>query len=191
MAVADGIGGTSVGAVFSETAGTKTITDFVQNGVEIVLAIPEQGGVFRRGNFLRLLNCFIDGIPTGDEKFEVSNDGSDIAVVFKIPPGTTFTTGVGPAVAPVETAFGLLNTRQTMIQGLQGGFVSSLLPLGEPDDEWAQTNGPGAGLVPNALAPLPGGMNAPTTEYSVRRYMVNFALGTFTQVVDLLKLRTN
>lgn len=182
MAVSDGIGGTSVGAVLSQTATTKTIVSAAQSGSDVTLTLTTPDGLrFSKGSYLRLNNCTIDGVSTGSEAFKVALFPTDTTVLFRVPTGTTFALAGSPSVAPLESAFGLMNTRQAQIQGLQGGFNSDLETTGEGDDEWAQTNGAGAGLVPNASAPLPGGMTPPTTEYSVRRYMVNFALGTFTQ----------
>lgn len=68
-----------------------------------------------------------------------------------------------------------VNGRQAYIQGIEGGFV------GAPNSK-ETTNGVGLGVVPNNSQPatLPGGI-APNGVYSVRRYMVNFALGVFTQ----------
>lgn len=81
--------------------------------------------------------------------------------------GIKYVLSTGPTVYGI--ASGVVNTRQTYIQGLQGNFgtdAGQLVANSAPNETQAST--------------LPSGVTT-ANAYSVRRYQINFALGIFTQ----------
>lgn len=98
----------------------------------------------------------------------VSGDSVTVYNETQVAGAPVFTAGEMYGTTPATTT---KNTRQYMIQGIQG-VKSGLRPLT-------------TGCVPNgaSTANLPSGCPQPLAgqQFSVRRYMVNFALGLFTQ----------
>lgn len=85
---------------------------------------------------------------------------------------TSINEGVGGytmGFAPTSGVPGIVNTRQTYIQG-----YGAATNIAETTIKWFDSNG----AVPNATTAVtsPG-----STKYSTRRYQINFALGLFTQ----------
>lgn len=177
MAIADGIGGTCTGTVMSQFAAAVPVTAASVSGTTLTITVASGGTVFKPGQYLTFSSATINGAAVADEYFQVLTSNAT-TVTIQVPAGTIIS-GTGN-ILPIQAASGLLNTRQSQIQGLESAFFTNTIGT-VPDDSWQESRGPGSGFVPNSLAALPGGMTPPTTAYSVRRYMVNFALGTFTQ----------
>ncbi len=76
------------------------------------------------------------------------------------------------AAGVYSSNLGITNVRQAYIQGTQGGLTGTGAPF-------TGTAGIGNGVVPNSGIQVSGG--TATGTYCTRRYMVNFALGVFTQ----------
>jgi hypothetical protein len=189
--IADGIGGTYTGEVVSTvgTAISSGITGTVSgNVVTLASASLTTANGYAYGGYITVSGASVDsGSVNGTFLVSAFTSGTSISYV-SVASGTI--TGASITTTPVSLARGLLNTRQDQIQGLQGNFVGSA-PIRDLDDNWLQTYGQGSGLVPNNTSTLiPAGCPTvtsaavPTTGancFSVRRYMVNFALGLFTQ----------
>jgi len=192
--IADGVGGTFMGSIpqaftaaitctgASTTSGTATIlaAGFTtaagfQVGTTISItgfaATNAAGGVvYAVGQVYQVV---ITAVSTG------------VSVSFATT-ATTWTTVTGTATGLVEYV-STVNTRQAFIQGMEGNFLGTV----NLNEELVQiTTGNGLGLVPNGNNNIPAGVNVPTGAantttgancYCVRRYMVNFALGVFTQ----------
>lgn len=178
MAISDGIGGTSTGTVMSQYAAAVAVSaPITVSGIVATITVASGGTVFKPGQYLTFSSATLNGNAITNQYFQVlSSSGTTITV--EVLAGSVFS-GTGN-ITPYQPATGLLNTRQSQIQGLENNFTSATLGT-LPDDSWQESRGMGSGAVPNSAAALPGGMSTPTTPYSVRRYMVQFALGTFTQ----------
>lgn len=182
MAVADGIGGTFTGSCLSQYAAEATPTGIAVSGTTATITVGTgEASVFREGQYLTLFSVTSGGLAMTDKVFKILTVPNGTTITFSVPVGTTFTVTGASRVIPIQAASGLLNTRQAQIQGIEDAFLS--VKTGTLEDSWLEVAGRGSGAVPNlnVAAALPGGMTAPTTAYTVRRYMVNFALGLFTQ----------
>ena len=177
MGIADGIGGTCTGTLMSNYAAAVAVSSVAVVGTVCTITVASGGTVFKPGQYLTFSSATINGILVSDEYFQVLTSTAT-TITIEVPAGTIIA-GTG-TIIPIQAASGLLNTRQSQIQGLASAFLTATLGTAA-DDSWQESRGPGSGFVPNNQAALPGGMTAPTTPYSVRRYMINFALGTFTQ----------
>ena len=177
MAISDGIGGSSVGSLPSQYAVAKTPTAVVSDGTTVTVTADVTD--FKIGQYITFTGVTFGSYSLTDKYFQVLTKTSTTSLTFTAPiPAATASLSTALAY-PIQNAVGLVNSRQAQIQGIEGGFVGGIGTL--PDDSMIETVGAGSGAVPNTQVGLPGGMNAPTTVYSVRRYMVNFALGMFTQ----------
>jgi hypothetical protein len=117
-----------------------------------------------------LVRCLTEWTSTGQGcDFDQTSIADGIGGVVQ---GFQTTTNTDGTLEPLPAR---VNGRQAYIQGLEGGFTGT-------QNSGARTAGMGLGMVPNNTqqGSLPSG--CPNTGvYSVRRYMVNFALGVFTQ----------
>jgi hypothetical protein len=190
--IADGIGGSYTSEISSAVgarAAVGTSITVTANVVTIVSAAATTANGYSLGGYVTIDGAIVgSGNVNGTFLITAFTSGSVLsynAVASGTITGTTYTT-------PVSLARGMVNSRQDLIQGLQGNLVSGAAPNVNDDDNWQQTYGQGSGLVPNNNAALiPAGCPANATGalntatgagcFSVRRYMVNFALGLFTQ----------
>lgn len=183
--ICDGIGGTSTGAVFNAsnpptattaaTSGPLLTTFTVGTGEGLTAKVGEHvifTGVINSAN-INMIGVYWEVYAVASTTITVVTPG--------IASGTTWAFSTG-RITPMVHAFGLLNTRQSMIQGIEEGFTAAPYSVAS-EDGWLSSIGFGSGYVPNSnqRGSIPGGMNVPTTTYTVRRYMVNLALGIFTQ----------
>ena len=185
--IADGIGGCYTGEVLTTTVATQTFTSGTGTGSAITLTLTGQGtGTYPVGSYVTISGATAaTGYVNGT--FQVTG-GSANTIIYT---ATGVTIGGTISVTGGSLSRGLLNTRQDQIQGLQGNFVTNMTPSQTMDDNWLETYGNGSGLVPNnsnTLIPAgcPNITSAATIStgancFSVRRYMINFALGLFTQ----------
>lgn len=188
MAISDGIGGSCTGSVLSaynnDVTPSAVTTEVVDGKTLTTFTVPNPAGLtFKQGQFLRTTSITAGGYDVTDEVFQVVGVPTTTTVIVETPGLTgSMVLGGGAKIYPIQNAYGLLNTRQSQIQGHQIGFTS-FGNTGGADDAWVNTVGFGSASVPNLNAPgtLPGGIPTPTRPYSVRRYMVSFALGLFTQ----------
>lgn len=181
MAIGDGIGGTGTGSVVSQYAVELTPTGIAVNGSTLVVTVPTPGGsTFKVGQYAVL--AAVTGYNLVNKPFQViDTSATTITLDAPVPVGTSIGVSGTSRIFPCQRATGLLNTRQSQIQGIENGFITSVGTTA--DDAWIETRGAGSGGVPNVSqsGTIPGGMNVPTVPYSVRRYVVSFALGLFTQ----------
>lgn len=194
MAISDGIGGSAVGSVLTKYA-TSTVTSAAVSDGTTVTVTCDSTASLQEGQFVEFIgttfNFTAGGVTVSalGKKYQIASITSATVFTFKATLPVATATIVVTSAYPYENAFGLVNTRQAQIQGIEGGFLAAKIgttAIGvAPDDAWVQTYGSGLGLVPNDSVGVPGGMNPPTNPYTVRRYMVNFALGLFTQVLGL------
>lgn len=188
MAISDGIGGSSIGAVITRSGGSVSINTLaanVSNGTTLkffAALASDFRTVFQTGDFATVGAFNLNGVNIEGKTFKVfSVAETEIQLEAYLPAGDLVAYDI--SLAPLRKAghaFGLLNTRQAYIQGLAGGYGGNA-DLNAEDDLFSGNQGNGTGAVPNLSVGLPSGVNTPTTPYSVRRYMVNFALGMFTQ----------
>jgi hypothetical protein len=180
MAISDGIGGSSIGSVLSPYAAALNVDSASTDGTTVTVLLASTTGL-KIGQYVVFAGTTFTfgGVSAMGIPYQITGITTNTSFTFKA--GFTASTAVDTAVTatPYQNAFGLVNTRQAQIQGIETGFAPTLGTL--PDDAWHETTGAGLGAVPNQDIGLPGGMTAPTTAYTVRRYMVNFALGLFTQ----------
>jgi len=184
MCISDGIGGTSTGSVFNQYSASLIPTAATSDGTSITITVATNGLTFVPGQEIFLAGVTTPGFTLSGVPFMVTSSTSTLVVFAApgVPSGATITIASGAIAVPTVNAFGLLNTRQAYIQGIEDNF-SAAVQSPTFEDGWVLTNGSGSGYVPNNNQPgnLPGGINVPATVYTVRRYMVNFALGMFTQ----------
>lgn len=180
MAIADGIGGSSVGSVLSPYAAGVSITSASTDGTTVTVLLASTTGL-KIGQYVVFSGTTftIGGVTVLDRPYQITGITTNTSFTFKAGFASGSATVSTVTATPYQNAFGLVNTRQAQIQGIEGGFIATVGTL--PDDSWQEINGSGLSSVPNSSIGLPGGMTAPTTAYTVRRYMVNFALGLFTQ----------
>lgn len=177
MSIADGIGGSATASIL--TAQTAGVTASAFSGTGTVGSITVTNTGMYVGQPV-LLAGFQGPTPVDAELngyYIVQSLNSTTGITINTT--TTAITTLGTVTAE-GAAFGLVNSRQAKIQGLEGGFTGNYA-VSSLDNGWTQTNGTGAGIVPNNNVGLPGGLNTPAANYCVRRYMVNFALGVMTQ----------
>lgn len=175
MAISDGIGGTCTGAVLGKT-GTDIVVSAPTSVSGTVATVTTTVASFSAGQFLQLGDITMNGvaIPAGTN-FEILAIGTS-TLTIRVPSGAVFVNGSSPVATPYQLTRGLLNTRQSQIQGIESSFLTGT-------DKFSNALGNGCGFVPNeqVQSSLPGGMTVPTTPYTVKRYMVNLALGLCTQ----------
>ena len=190
--ICDGIGGTYTAEISSNIGVPQTVTASVSSGV---ITFTSTGNItvangFYLGGYVVIAGATAatSGNPNGT--FLVTGTAANNTFTVFNPVVGSITGTI--TATPVSIARGLANTRQDEIQGLQGNFLGTASQLA--DDTFMQTYGQGSGMVPNnASALIPSGCPAPATAtvtqqqqtglgtYSVRRYMVNLALGLFVQ----------
>lgn len=180
MAISDGIGGSSVGSVLTPYAAALTVTSASTDGTTVTVLLSSTTGL-KKGQYVVFdgTTFTFGGVSAKGIPYQITDVVTNTSFTFKA--GFLESTAVDTDITatPYQNAFGLVNTRQAQIQGIEKDFSPTLGTL--PDDSWHETTGLGLGAVPNNQPGVPGGMNAPTLPYSVRRYMINFALGLFTQ----------
>lgn len=183
--ISDGIGGTHTGRIVAATVAAQTFTSGAGDGATVTLTLTGQGiGTYPVGTYVTVSGATA---ATGYVNGTFIVTGGNANTITYAATGQTI--GGTISVLGISLSTGLCNTRQKCIQGLQGNFTAPIsLAL---DGNWLETNGQGSGLVPNstnAMIPagcpnVTGSVNVVTgaNSFSVRRYMVNFALGLFVQ----------
>jgi hypothetical protein len=189
--IADGIGGCYTGEVGSSVGATITsATGAVSSNVVTLSSagITTAAG-YALGGYVTVSGATAATSGSINGTYLITAFTSGTSLSYNSVAAGTITGTI--STTPLSLARGLLNTRQDQIQGLEGNFVTGLTPSLAMDDNWLQTYGNGSGLVPNNSNTLiPAGCPSITTAatistgancFSVRRYMINFALGLFTQ----------
>jgi hypothetical protein len=178
-AITDGIGGTVVGPHGSTLgAGTSAAAANAASTFGSLTAwaftVADASNVKFTHSMVKVSGSAVVGLNGLYEVVSRSNDGTNTTI--KVLTASTGTANTAVTVTDYVHGFGLVNVRQTNIQGLEKNFDGDYYPF-------VRSRGDGAATVPNGpvAQSLPGGVSAKTPWYSVRRYTVNLALGILTQ----------
>jgi hypothetical protein len=185
--ITDGIGGHTTESL-ELTSVTAGVAPTVFSGTGLVATATVTGGTtaYPVGTFVRIAGSSGNAAGSYNGVHQVTGGSGSTITFASTATGNASTFGT---VRGVGNGYGLCNTRQSKIQGLENTFTAS---SDAANASFAQTNGSGFGAVPNnsTASTLPGGISPPSAAinqatgagvYSVRRYMINFALGIFTQ----------